>query len=82
MPLPIWLATKTHVPELTKVKVNPETVHTVVLVVVITGVSPLLAVDVRVYGDCEVINVAGGAKVIVCVTFAMVIVLAIGVAAE
>ena len=53
------------VPAATRVRVRPETVQIVVVLEVITGVTPLVAVAVSVYGDWVRVSDAGGAKVMV-----------------
>ncbi len=53
-------------PALTKVRVRLEMVQTLVVVEVITGVKPLDAVAVRVYGNWVLFSEVGGAKVMVC----------------
>ncbi len=53
-------------PAFTKVRVRLEMVQTLVVVEVITGVKPLDAVAVRVYGNWVLFSEAGGAKVMVC----------------
>ena len=62
-----------HVPAVTRVKANPETVQIVGVLEVIVGVRPLVDDAVSVYGLCTRVNVAGGAKVIVCVVLLKVI---------
>ena len=63
-------------------RIKPEIVHIVVLVEVITGVKPLVAVAVSVYGDCDGVRVVGVTNVMDCVAFATVIVLETTGAAE
>ncbi len=53
-------------PAFTKVRVRLEMVQTLVVVEVITGVKPLDAVAVRVYGNWVLFSEVGGAKVMVC----------------
>ncbi len=64
---PLWLAVKVHFPALTKVRVNPETVQTLVVLEVTVTVKPsALVLAERVYGNWVLVKVAGGLKVIAC----------------
>ena len=54
-----------HVPAVTRVKANPETVQIVGVLEVMTGVRPLVDDAVSVYGLCARVSVVGGLNVIV-----------------